>query len=154
MTISPPPGARFEAPTSRLCSIMKMEFDYTDGLLAGAVFLGASVMAGIGSFDLFGVAFTDTALQVGEGLTVAGVLVVGAFVGTILTNDNTDLGSVVDDVQDLEQKYYLAVAGSAALLVAWVFVPDVSSFVQSSDLWGVAYVTGTMVAQVALGWML
>lgn len=133
---------------------MKMEFDYIDGLLAGAAFLGSSVMARIATFDLFGVNFTEVAFQVGEGVTVAAAIVIVAMFGTVLTNDNTDLSSVVDDVQDLEQKYYVTILASAALVVGWVFVPDVSTFVQSSDLWGVLYVTGTVVAQVALGWML
>jgi hypothetical protein len=133
---------------------MKAEFDYIDGVLLGAVFLGASVMAGIGSFNLFDIAFTDVAFQIGEGVTIAALLVIGGMVGTVLTNDNTDLGSVTDDVQDLDQQYYIAVVGSVALLVGWIFIPDVSSFVQSSDLWGVVYVVGSMVAQVAIGWML
>lgn len=133
---------------------MKKDFDYIDGVLMGAVFLGASVMAGIGSFNLFNIAFTDVAFQIGEGVTIAALLVMGGIVGTILTNDNTDLGSITDDVQNLEQQYYFAVVGTVALLVAWVFVPEVSSFVQSSDLWGVLYVVGSLVAQVAIGWML
>lgn len=133
---------------------MKAEFDYIDGVLLGAVFLGASVMAGIGSFNLFDIAFTDVAFNIGEGVTIAALLVIGGMVGTVLTNDNTDLGSVTDDVQDLDQQYYVAVVGSVALLVGWIFIPDVSSFVQSSDLWGVVYVVGSMVAQVAIGWML
>ena len=133
---------------------MKAEFDYIDGVLLGAVFLGASVMAGIGSFNLFDIAFTDVAFNIGEGVTIAALLVIGGMVGTVLTNDNTDLGSVTDDVQDLDQQYYIAVVGSVALLVGWIFIPDVSSFVQSSDLWGVVYVVGSMVAQVAIGWML
>ena len=133
---------------------MRMEFDYIDGVLLGLVFLGASVMAGIGSWDLFNIAFTDQVADIGEGITLATVAVVGAYAGTILTNDNTDLGSLTEDVQDLEQSYYIAVVGSAALIVGWIFIPDVSSFVQSSDLWGVLYITASVVTQVALGWML
>jgi hypothetical protein len=131
-----------------------MEFDYIDGVLLGLVFLGASVMAGIGSFDLFNIAFTDEVAAIGEGVSLATVAVLGGYAGTILTNDNTDLGSLTEDVQDLEQSYYVAVVGSAALLVGWIFIPDVSSFVTSSDLWGVLYVTASVVTQVALGWML
>jgi hypothetical protein len=130
------------------------DFDYIDGLLVGAVFLGSSVMAGIGSFDLFNVAFTDTAFQIGEGVSVAAAIVLAGYLATILTNDNTELGSFTDDVQNLEQTYYVAVVGSLALVVAWIFIPDVSSFVQSSDLWGVLFVTGSVVAQIAIGWML
>jgi hypothetical protein len=133
---------------------MMKDFDYIDGLLVGAVFLGSSVMAGIGSFDLFNVAFTDTAFQIGEGVSVAAAIVLAGYLATILTNDNTELGSFTDDVQDLEQTYYVAVVGSLALVVAWIFIPDVSSFVQSSDLWGVLFVTGSVVAQIAIGWML
>jgi hypothetical protein len=48
--------------------------------------------------------------NIGEGITLATVAVVGGYAGTILTNDNTDLGSLTEDVQDLEQSYYAAVA--------------------------------------------
>lgn len=133
---------------------MKMEFDYIDGALLGAVFLGSSVMAGIGSFSLFDIAFTDVAFQVGEGVTIAALLVIAGFLGTVLTNDNTDLGSLTTDIKGLEQQYYVAVLATGALLVGWIFVADVSTFVQSSDLWGMLYVVGTVVTQVALGWML
>ena len=133
---------------------MMKDFDYIDGVLLGLVFLGASVMAGIGQFDLFDIAFTDQVLDIGEGVTLATVAVLGGYAGTVITNDNTSLGELTDDVQNLEQSYYVAVLGSAALLVGWVFIPDVSSFVTSSDLWGVLYVTASVVTQIALGWML
>jgi hypothetical protein len=133
---------------------MMKNFDYIDGLLLGAVFLGSSVMAGIGSFDLFNVAFTDVAFDIGEGVTVAAAIVLAAYIGTILTNDNTELSSAIDDVQDLEGYYYASVIVSLGLVVAWVFIPDVSSFIQSSDLWGVLFITGSVITQVALGWML
>lgn len=133
---------------------MKAEFDYIDGVLLGMVFLGASVMAGIGSFDLFSVTFTDQAFAIGEGVSIAAIMVIGGMLGTIVTNDNTELNSAWDDIQNLEQQYYLAVLGSLALVVGWIFVPEVSSTIQSSDLWGVLYVVGTVVTQIALGWML
>jgi len=45
------------------------------------------------------------------------------------------------------------VLGVAALFLAWVFVPDVASFVKSQDLWGVLYVGLVATAQTALGWV-
>lgn len=134
---------------------MREDFDYIDGVLLGAVFIGAVTMAGIGSFDLFDVTLSDQAFSIGEGVTIAMLLTLGGLTGTVVTNDNASLSAdLVDDVQDLEQKYYVAVLATLALMVGWVFVADVSSFVTSSDLWGVLYVLGTVMAQIALGWML
>jgi hypothetical protein len=92
--------------------VTKRDFDYVDGLLVGATFLGSSVMAGIGPFDLFDINLTEIALSVGEGATVAALITAAALLGTILTNDDTQLSSVVNYVYDLEQKYYFIIAGT------------------------------------------
>jgi hypothetical protein len=80
--------------------------------------------------------------------------VVAGLLGTIATNDNTSLSEVRSDAEQLDQQYYLTIVGTAALLVGWIFVPEISEFFTSNDVWGVLYVTSTVVAQVALGWML
>lgn len=133
----------------------KMSFDPVDAALTLALAVSGFIMVGIASFNLFDVSFGDTAVTLaGNGLSVAYVTSVLAFGGTILTNDNAELSSLADDVKDLDQYYYGAVVGTAALMVGWVVLPDVASFFQSSDLWGLTYVGVTTTAQFALGWML
>jgi hypothetical protein len=78
-----------------------------------------------------------------------------ALVGTVVTNDNTELSSLKTDAEQLDQYYYFAIIGTAALMVGWVLLPStVASFFQSSDLWGLVYVGVTTTAQFAIGWML
>ena len=133
----------------------KMDFDPIDFLLLSLAFIGAGAMAGIISVNAFDVSLSDMAFSgIGNGVTLATLATAIAFAGTIVTNDNADLNTLTEDVQDLDTYYYGAVVASAGLLVGWVFVGDVSSFFQSSDLWGVAYIGLTTTAHFALGWML
>jgi hypothetical protein len=134
---------------------MKQNFDPIDFLLLALAFIGAGAMAGIITVNAFDVSLADMAFpNVGQGISLATVATAIAFAGTIITNDNAELDTLAEDVQDLDTYYYGAVVLSAAGLVGWVFIGDVSSFVQSSDLWGVAYIGVTTTAHFALGWML
>lgn len=133
----------------------KMSFDPEDALATAGAFIGASSMAGIAQWSLFDVSLSDSAFQLaGNSVTLATLLVIASLVATVITNDNADLSSLHADAKNLDNYYYYSVVGSLALLAGWVFVGDVSSFVQSSDLWGVAYVALSLTAQIAIGWML
>lgn len=132
------------------------EFDAEDiGALVLAIF-SAAVMVGIASVEAFGVSMSDGFSIAGIDTTIAWLVTVGTFAAIVVTNDHTDLLSadgfekMKDDMDDV---YAYAVLGSAALLVGWVLFPDVASFFQSTDLWGVLYILGVAVAQVGLGWM-
>jgi len=134
---------------------MKQNFDPIDFLLLALSFIGAGAMAGIITVNAFDVSLADMAFpNIGQGISLATVATAVAFAGTIVTNDNAELDTLAEDVQDLETYYYGAVVLSVGGLVGWVFIGDVSSFVQSSDLWGVAYIGVTTTAHFALGWML
>jgi len=110
---------------------------------------------GVASFNLFDVAFSDTLFApAGIGLSTAWVIGYGSIVGTIVSNDNTELQTLSDDIQGLQGYYMAAAIGTLALPVAFVVSPSVSNFITSADLWGLAYVVAVTSGQFALGWML
>jgi len=131
-------------------------FDAEDiGMLTLSIF-SAAVMVGIASVEAFGVSMSDGFTLAGISTSIAWMVTLGTFVGTVLTNDHTDLISsdglerMRDDMDDV---YAFAVVVSVALLVGWVLFPEVADFFKSADLWGVLFIAGTATAQVALGWM-
>lgn len=134
----------------------KMEMDAVDASLLVLNTMAGFLLVGIGSFDLFGVAFSETLFEpAGIALSTAWVIGYAAVVGTIVTNDNAELASLSDDVQNLEGYYMVAAAGTLLLPVAFVVFPDtVGSFFESADLWGLSYVVLITSGQAALGWML
>ncbi|GAA0651935.1 hypothetical protein [Salarchaeum japonicum] len=134
---------------------MKKEFDPLDAALTILTMISGFIVTGIAQFNLFDVDFGATAFTLaGHGLSTAYVIGALALVGTVLTNENAELSSLQEDAKDLGDYYYGAVIGTAGLMVAWVFVGDVSTFFQSSDLWGLAYVGVVTTGQFVIGWML
>jgi hypothetical protein len=132
-------------------------FDAEDiGLLVLGLF-SAAVMVGIASVEAFGVSMSDTFTVSGYSASIAWIVAVGTFIGTIVTNDHTELLSTdaYDELMSssMDDWYGWAILGVAALFLAWVFFPDVASFVKSQDLWGVLYVGLVATAQTALGWV-
>ncbi|QDX39845.1 hypothetical protein [Salarchaeum sp. JOR-1] len=134
---------------------MKKEFDPVDAGLTVATMISAFIVTGIASFNLFDVDFGAVAFTLaGHGLSTAYVIGALALAGTILTNENAQLSSLQEDAKDLGDYYYGAVLATVGLMVAWVFVGDVSSFFSSSDLWGLVYVGVVTTGQFVIGWML
>lgn len=132
-------------------------FDWEDiGLLVLGLF-SAAVMVGIASVGAFGVSLSDTFTFAGYSASIAWVVALGTFLGTIFTNDHTELLAMDGHEQLLDSAmddwYGYAILGVAALFIAWVFVPQVPEFVKSQDLWGVLYVGLVATAQTALGWV-
>jgi len=72
-----------------------------------------------------------------------------------MTNDHDlDPAALKDQARrDLNDQYYYLLLGNVVVLAAWPFIPDVSSFVQSQDLWGVLFIFGSVGGQLALGYM-
>ncbi|AFD04023.1 VP2 [Halogeometricum pleomorphic virus 1] len=133
----------------------KMTIDPEDVASTVATFIGTSSMAGIAQWSLFDVSLSDQAFQLaGNSVTLATVLTAVALAAIVFTNDNGSIDELHAKAKKLDNYYYYSIVGSVALLVGWVFVGDVSSFITSSDLWGVGYVAVSMVAHFALGWML
>lgn len=131
------------------------DFDPEDIVAAAATFVGASSMAGIATWDLFDVSLSDSVFALaGNDITLATVIVAASLLSIIVTNDNASLSTLHEDARELDDVYYYSVLASVGLLVGWVFVPDVSSFVTGSDLTAVAYVLVSMVAHAAIGWLL
>ena len=132
-----------------------MEFDPVDAGATVTTFIGTSSMAGIASWSLFDVSLSDVAYTLaGNDITLATLLTLVALAVTIITNDNAELSTLHEQAKELENYYYYSVVGSLGLLVGWVFIGDVSSFVQSADLWGVAYIGISVTGQMAVGYML
>lgn len=84
----------------------KLEFQPLDvGALVLTIMM-SFIMVGIGSFDLFGVDFAETATTLaGFDLTTAYVLTVVATVAVLPTNDNLDVRDLHDEVQNLDRYY-------------------------------------------------
>ena len=139
-----------------LIAMSKMEFDAIDASLFVINTMAGFLLVGIGQFNLFGVDFAaELFAPAGIALSTAWVIGYVAVVGTILTNDNAELSSLSDDIQNLEGYYMAAAAGTLILPVAFVVFPNtVGSFFQSADLWGLGYVVLVTSGQAALGWML
>jgi len=115
-------------------------------------------MAGLVSVSGFGYSFSDTLFSLGPGdVSLAYLLSVVSMAGIILTNDNEELLALdsVDKMRnsDMADYYMYAILATAALLVGWLFLPEIQDFVTSSDVWGVAYIGVNAAAAVALGWM-
>lgn len=134
----------------------KMQMDAIDASLFVLNTMAGFLLVGIGTFQLFGVDFgAELFAPAGIGLSTAWVIGYAAVVGTIVTNENAELSSLADDVQNLEGYYYAAAAGTLLLPIAFVVFPDtVGQFFKSADLWGLAYVVLITSGQAALGWML
>jgi len=131
-------------------------FDPVDVGLLVLGLVSAFILVGIGHFDLFGVDFQEEMTEVGGySLSLAWVLGYAAIAGTILTNDNTELSSLSNDIEDLDQYYAATVVLTLTLPVLFIVFPDsVGSFFQSEDLWGLVYVGIVTTGQAAMGWML
>jgi len=133
----------------------KMQFDPVDVALSIGLLVSGFIMTGIATFSLFGVDFGAVALTLmGQDLSSAYVLSAVAILGTVVTNDNAELSNLHNDAQRLDEYYYYSILATVGLLVAWLFIPDVGSFFQSGDLWGLVYVAITTTGQFAMGWML
>lgn len=117
----------------------------------------AAAMVEIATVSAFGVGMGDTFTLAGKTASLAWILSVGTFVGTVITNDHTELATTdaYDELMSssMDSTYAYAVVAAAAVLVGWVLFPQVADFFQSQDLWGVLYIAGISTAQIALGWM-
>ncbi|WAU40582.1 hypothetical protein HRPV13_gp01 [Halorubrum pleomorphic virus 13] len=132
-----------------------MEMDAIDASLFVLNTMAGFLLVGIGTFQLFGVDFGATLFSpAGVGLSTAWVIGYASVIGTIVTNDNAELSSLAEDVQNLEGYYYAAAAGTLLLPIAFVVFAPVSTFFTSADLWGLSYVVLITSGQAALGWML
>ena len=118
--------------------------------------MAAFLIVGIGTFDLFGVDFANELFNFGGySLSAAWLVGYGSVIGTIVTNDNTELASLGNDVQNLDSYYMIAAAATLLLPIAFIVFPDtIGSFFKSADLWGLVYVVVLTSGQAALGWML
>ncbi len=134
----------------------KMQMDAIDASLFVLNTMAGFLLVGIGTFDLFGVNFSETLFEpFGIALSTAWVIGYAAILGTIVTNDNTELTNLSEDVQSLEGYYLVAAVGTLLLPILFVAFPDsVGDFFMSEDLWGLAYVVLVTSGQAALGWML
>jgi len=134
----------------------KMKMDAFDASLLVLNTMAGFLLVGIGAFDLFGVNFANELFNFGGySLSTAWVIGYAAVVGTIVTNDNTELASLGNDVQNLDSYYMIAAAATLLLPIAFIVFPDtIGSFFKSADLWGLVYVVVLTSGQAALGWML
>jgi hypothetical protein len=134
----------------------KLKMDAFDASLLVLNTMAAFILVGIGTFDLFDVNFANELFNFG-GYSLSAAWLVGyaAVVGTIVTNNNTELASLGNDIQNLETYYMGAAAATLLLPIAFIVFPDtIGSFFKSADLWGLVYVVILTSGQAALGWML
>lgn len=134
-----------------------MQFDPEDiGMLIAGI-LASGVMTGLVTVSAFGYSFSDQLFSIGSGISLAYLLSAATLLGIIVTNDNEDLLSA-NAVSNLKNSamadYYMwAILATVGLLAGWAFFPAIPEFVQSSDVWGVAYIAVTAAGQIAVGWM-
>ncbi|ELZ62287.1 hypothetical protein, partial [Haloferax sp. ATCC BAA-646] len=84
----------------------KMEFDPADAGVTVALMVAGFIQTGIATFQLFDINFTDVIFSSGNiEITLAYAVSVGAFAGIIITNENTDLSSLKDDAEKLDDYY-------------------------------------------------
>ena len=134
----------------------KLKMDAFDASLLVLNTMAAFILVGIGTFDLFDVNFANELFNFG-GYSLSAAWLVGyaAVVGTIVTNNNTELASLGNDIQNLENYYMGAATATLLLPIAFIVFPDtIGSFFKSADLWGLVYVVVLTSGQAALGWML
>jgi len=134
----------------------KLKMDAFDASLLVLNTMAAFILVGIGTFDLFDVNFANELFNFG-GYSLSAAWLVGyaAVVGTIVTNNNTELASLGNDIQNLETYYMGAAAATLLLPIAFIVFPDtIGSFFKSADLWGLVYVVVLTSGQASLGWML
>jgi len=133
------------------------EFDPEDiGMFVLGV-LSAGVMVGIVTVEAFGYSMGDTFTVSNFEFSLAWIVTLGTTGGILVTNDNTDL-LAADGLEKLQSSgmadyYVYTILGFAGLLVAWVFIPEVSDFITSQDVYGAVFIALSAAAQIALGWM-
>jgi len=134
----------------------KMKMDAFDASMLVLNSMAGFLIVGIGTFDLFGVNFSNELFSLGGiGLSTAWIIGYLAVIGTIVTNDNAEFSSLNDDIRNLEGYYAFAAAATLLLPIAFIVFPNiVGDFFLSADLWGLTYVVIMTVGQFALGWLL
>jgi len=134
----------------------KMKMDAFDASLFVLAAMSGFLLVGIGTFNLFGVDFAAELFNFGGySLSTAWVIGYAAVIGTIVTNDNAEFGTLSDDIRNLETYYMVAAAATLILPVAFIVFPNtVGDFFRSADLWGLTYVVVLASGQAALGWLL
>ena len=74
----------------------KLKMDAFDASLLVLNTMAGFILVGIGAFDLFGVNFANELFNFGGySLSTAWVIGYAAVVGTIVTNNNTELGNTI-----------------------------------------------------------
>jgi len=136
-----------------------MDFDPEDAAMTIALLVSGFIMVQIATFSIYGINFGDTVYSTSVAgvtleVTLAYLMSVAALAGTIATNDNAQLDTLKNDVENLDDYYTYAVVATGALMLAWLFIPQLGDFVRSGDTWGLLYVGVTTTGQFALGWML
>lgn len=121
------------------------EFDKEDLGLASIYVLAAASVVGIAAVELFGTTFSDTVLNVFNGVSLGTALSAGIFGYAYLTNDN--------DVQGLDDSYKYTVYATALLILSPALLPSVQDFVTQNDLFRVATVIVQSLGYAAVSYM-
>jgi hypothetical protein len=132
------------------------EFDPEDIGMFVLGILSAGVMVGIVIVEAFGVNMGDSFSVSSLDLSIAWAVTIGTTAGILVTNDNTDLIAAdgIDKLQNsgMADYYVYTILAYVGLLIAWVLFPEVSDFITSQDVYGVAFIGISATAQAALGW--
>jgi len=132
-----------------------MQFDAEDTVLIGLVALASAVMAGLATFSAFTVSLSDTVTVGGATLSYAYLGTLLAFGVTVWTNEmELDPREFQESARkELDNTYYYLLMASLVVLIAWPFVSELSTFVTSADVWGLAFVALSVSSQIAIGYM-
>jgi hypothetical protein len=140
------------------------QVDILDVAFLFVAFVGATTMAGLAAWDVFGIGFQDTLISaadmgfLNQDLSLAYVMGLGSAAATILTNDNAEVTELYRQSTygnlDNGQLYWIAVVGTGALYVLWPVISEIPSAVTGSDFLGVLVVAGTLMFQAVVGYFL
>jgi len=122
-------------------------YDLQDVLGAPAFGLAAVVITGIGTFELFGINFSET-LFAASSLDVSIALVVA----TLLLGLSWTTNRAGDTWGDLDEVESLAVGGALVILIGMAAIPAVRDFVLSSNATGTVGFILLSAAYTVLAW--
>lgn len=123
--------------------------DSEDALVFALFGLAAAATVGIADVTILGYSFSDTLFNLaGTAITIASTVSIAAFGWVVYTNQ---VG--MEDIQKLDQEYYIAVIVTAVLIVGIPFVPSLHDFVTSSDYVALGAIAVESAGLVAVSYM-
>ena len=129
--------------------MVQNQVDLEDAAVFGLFGLAAATTLGLASVNVWGYGSGDSIWSVADtSLTLASLVSVAALAWVVITNQ---VG--MDDIQDLETEYYVAVIVTFVVVLGVPFIPASGEFVTSSDTNAVVVLLVESAGVVAISYM-